>query len=421
MGKLTDKAIEKARPKAEGKESILSDGEGLQVRILQSGKKLFELRYRVHGQQTKQVLGTYPSTSLKEARQRAFEVRKQVEAGIDPKAERGRREAQRQAEALEKTVAGLYDDWMATYIRTHRKRPEQVEEFMQRDVLPHLGKLKAKSVERVQVVWIIERITQRGAMVKADRVLSLVKQMFSHGLAKGYVDHNPAAALQRKHFGIKKTNSKRYLAEPEIVELFEKLPNSGLAEWAQHALVILLATGQRTGELRQARWVEIDFEKRIWVIPPENIKTEHRKNSGAHHTVPLSNFTLRYFRRLEEKRIGEFVLESSRRPGIPIEEKTLVKAVRDRQREIPLRGRTVQCNSLLLAGGPWSPHDLRHTTHTGISGLGVPPHIVEKILNHTLPGIMAVYNHQEYFVERQQALEQWGEYLNRLQELVGTK
>ena len=64
--------------------------------------------------------------------------------------------------------------------------------------------------------------------------------------------------------------------------------------------------------------------------------------------------------------------------------------------------------------GGWTAHDLRRTFATRINGMGAAPHVVEKLLNHTLPGLMATYNRAEYLPERQQALEAWSQWLTGL-------
>ncbi len=408
VGKLTDVKIRKARPS--DRDRYLSDGDGLRLRVKPSGAKFFELRYRIGGKLTPQGLGSYPALSLKDAREESARIKKLLEKGIDPKAEAARMAALRQAEALERSVRGLYDDWMESYILVHRKRPEHVRSFMEADVLPHIGKIKARDVTKTQIVEVINQIVNRNAKVKADRVLSMVKQMFSHGVGKGILPTHPCPDLQRKHFGIKPVSSQRHLSESEIVELLGKLPDSGLPERIQAAVRLLLATGQRTCEMRLASWDEINWEARLWTIPKE-----HSKN-GKPHQVHLSSFALRQFAVLRQfSTDGGLVLESTRKPGSAMDEKSLSKMIRDRQRQTPLKNRSGSCDSLRLGSGDWSPHDLRHTAHTGMGGLGIPPYIVEKILNHTMPGIMAVYNHQEYLPERREALERWGAYLDRLQ------
>lgn len=415
---LTTKQIDNAQ--TQDTDRYLADRDGLRLRVKRSGEKSWELRYYIRGKRQTLGIGSYPEIGLKEARTRTIELRRLVALGTDPKehlaeeqarrvAEIRDREARARAEALEKSVQGLYEDWMSSYVLVHRKRPDHVESFMESDVLPFIGKLKAREVRKAHVVEVIERMVARGAKVKADRVLSMTKQMFSHGVGKGIIDTHPCADLQRKHFGIKPASNKRFLSEGEIVELFRKLPDSGLPVRIQSAIILLLATAQRTGELRQARWQDVKFDNRSWTIP-----AEHSKN-GKPHEIHLSDFAIRHFRVLEKFSMGDLVLESTRNVGEPMDEKSLSKMVRDRQRDTPLKKRSGDSGSLKLSGGDWSPHHLRHSAHTAMGGLGVPPYIVEKILNHNMPGIMAIYNHQEYLRERADALDRWGQYLDRLQ------
>lgn len=76
--------------------------------------------------------------------------------------------------------------------------------------------------------------------------------------------------------------------------------------------------------------------------------------------------------------------------------------------------RAVARNRELFGVGDVSPHVLRHTFSTKLSGLGVAPHIIEKLLNHQLGGMFAVYNHHPYYSERKQALQLWSSTLESI-------
>ena len=152
---------------------------------------------------------------------------------------------------------------------------------------------------------------------------------------------------------------------------------------------------------------EFDLAARTWLIPKE-----HAKNSRE-HLVHLSAFALEQLRILLPLSSSEWLMPS-RKPNAPISRKALSKAVHDRQRSRPLRGRTKACSTLLLAGGGWTPHDMRRTFSTRAPDLGVAPHIIERCLNHTMQGVMAVYNRNDYLEERREALERWGARLARI-------
>jgi integrase len=92
----------------------------------------------------------------------------------------------------------------------------------------------------------------------------------------------------------------------------------------------------------------------------------------------------------------------------------LGKSIRDRQIKKRQKGRTTKLGSLLLSGGTWTAHDLRRTLASRMGDLNIPPHVIEKGLNHSLGGLLAVYQHQEYLPERKAAFEAWGASLDLL-------
>jgi integrase len=262
-------------------------------------------------------------------------------------------------------------------------------------------------VTRTHVTSVIDRMLARGARRKANAVLAFLKQMFAHGVVRGLVDADPTYGFTKKHAGGKERSRERALSPPELAELAQKLPTSGLGETYQAALRFLLATGARVGEFNLAQWPHVDLGARTWTIPKEHAKNERE------HVVHLSGFALEQLGVLARYKMGPYLMPS-RKSDAPIDEKAISKALRDRQRSVPLKGRAKACGTLLLAGGEWTPHDLRRTFSTRLGDLGIAPHIVERCLNHTMQGVMAVYNRNDYLPERRAALEAWGGELSRI-------
>jgi hypothetical protein len=62
------------------------------------------------------------------------------------------------------------------------------------------------------------------------------------------------------------------------------------------------------------------------------------------------------------------------------------------------------------------PISIQGERSTRNNDMGVPPYVVEKMLNHTFDGVMAFYNHATYDAERRQALQGWSTRLNALVE-----
>jgi integrase len=168
----------------------------------------------------------------------------------------------------------------------------------------------------------------------------------------------------------------------------------GMTEQNALTVKLLLATCVRTGELIKAEWQYIDFDRAEWVIPDEHSKTKRG------FTVPLSGAALTWFRRLEVLACGSpFVLprRSGRGHG-GMNHSTLNVAV------------TSFC-AKLEGVRPFTPHDLRSTARSHLSALGVSVIVAERCLNHSLGGMMAVYDQHDYLTERRQALRIWADFL----------
>lgn len=413
---LKERELQHATP-AE-KDTYLSDGGGLYGRVLKAipgvdRKIVFQYRFKIDGKTGYFHCGTYPQTTLKEARDSRNEARKLVLNGIHPaihqQAERAKRAKAAQSERMEQTVTQLFETWERNYLAHHRKDGgTMVRQFIKSDVLAEIGEMRAKDVTKRHLVQlVIEPILKRKKRRKANAVLSLLKQMFRDGAARGTIDSDPTLGLTRAQAGGEETPRVRNLSKEEITELSRAISGSDLPERLQAAVWILLATGARTRELLHAQFSEFDLAENTWTIPAE------RSKNGKAHLIHLSAFAKVWIEKLSALKGGP-LLFPGRTEGEPVSDKVLSRAVRDRQTKKKQEGRTAKTGSLLLSGGLWTPHDLRRTLASRMGDLNIPPHVIEKCLNHSLGGILAVYQHQEYLPERKVAFETWGEFLGSL-------
>jgi integrase len=415
--KLTERRLRNAVPKKE-EEGYLPDGGGLTGRVMPARpgvekKIVFQYRFKIDSKTGYFHCGTYPQTSLKEARDKRNAARKLVLDGIHPahheRKERTQKAKTEQAERMEKTVTQLFETWENLYLSKHRKDGGAlVRQFVNSDVLPKIGTMRAKDVTTSHIVdLVIEPILRRKRRRKANAVLSLLKQMFGYGKARGTLDSDPTAGLTRTHAGGEEPPRKRNLSSAEIAELSKAIHEAGLPKRLIAAVWLLLATGARTKELLHARFDEFNLNDNTWAIP------EERTKNGKPHLVHLSPFARRWIDELIELKGGAFLFPG-RKEDEPVHEKGLSKSLRDRQIKKRQKGRTTKPGSLLLSGGTWTAHDLRRTLASRMGDLNIPPHVIEKCLNHSLGGLLAVYQHQEYLPERKAAFEVWGASLDLL-------
>ena len=391
---------------------MLGDGGGLWVRVLTADKGAavnFYYRFVLSGKERRFNCGSYPETSLAKARENRDAARSLVRRGIDPvekeRLDRLTAAAALASERMEKTVGEVFDDWDRIYLTVHRKdKGEQVRAAMGRHVLVRIGHLRAKDIAIGHILPVLDAVVRRGTRRTANTLLSYLRQMFRHGLARGLVDKDPTLGLSKKQVGGKETPRTRNLSVAELGELARKLPASGMDERLQSAVWLLLATGARVGELSKSRWKDFDLAAGTWHIPAENSK------NGRPHLVHLSEFARAQLARLASMRESDFVF-AGRNAHTSMDEKTLSKAIRDRLRDKPLKKRTKRLGALRLPTGNWSPHDLRRTFASRLGDLNIDPHIIERCLNHVQQGIVGVYQRQEYLAERRLAFEKMGSLL----------
>jgi integrase len=241
---------------------------GLRLRVEPSGRRLFVWYYRQEGKTRVLTLGQYGTAegcvSLKQARKLLEKAKQRHAAGIAPGGPEG----------APKTVAELCELFYERRILPHRRRPDIVRQVLDHDIIPALGTRKLAHLTTPMVATAVERVVNRGAATHAAKSLAILKQTFRFAEARGYIDHNPAYALDSRGLGIVDRVRDRYLASDEIRAVWQVIDEAPrLSITVGVALKVLLLTGVRTGEALNARWEHLDMDARQWTIPRENTKT----------------------------------------------------------------------------------------------------------------------------------------------------
>jgi integrase len=300
------------------------------------------------------------------------------------------------------TVREMFDLWKQLDLVSRADKGEEAERSFKRDVFPLLGDMAAADVTKAHVQEIVDTVKARATVTRnmvrtAKKTLAELRQMFGFALDREYIDTDPTARIKKAKIG-KDVERDRILSEQELILFFQKLPNGGMAETSQIALLLQLATIARIGEILSARWEHIDFERRLWVLPVTK--------NGKRHEVWLSDFTYYQLEKLKEITGSTPWLYPAARakkdqPDVidHVCEKTVTKQVSDRQRagRVPMSGRSKNVDALVLLEGKWTPHDLRRTGATLMAELGALPDVVEKCLNHTEEKkIKRIYQRAQY-------------------------
>ena len=378
--KFTARGIDAIKPPSAGQVDYWDANlAGFILRVTYAGRKTWGVIYRHDGRKRRLTLGTHPSLSLADAREKANDALRDVAHGKDPAAEKS---AERKAET--------FGEVAAEYIEKHAKQKKRSwrrdELALERDLLPYWRHRRASSIVRKEVVRLLDGIVERGAPVQANRTLEIVRKIYNWAISRDIVEHNPCLGIERP---AQEHASERVLNGDEIRAVWTALDETRTPVAAAYRLRLL--TAQRGQEVETMRWENIDGD--WWTIPGEIAK------NGLAHRVPLSSQAIEVLDDLGKDERTGWVFASNRQDG-PITNLWRVTGIRK------------------ASGVEFVPHDLRRTAASLMTGMGIARLTVSKILNHVESGVTAVYDRHSYDPEKRQALEAWGA---RVEEIVTGK
>lgn len=275
---LSDTQCRNAKPAP--KQKKLSDGGGLYLLILPTGGKSWRLGYRFDGKQKAIALGQYPAVSLAQAREKRDEAKRLLAAGKDPAAEK-------QARAHSDNTFGSFarrwhDKEKEGWVERHASR---VWARIERDVLPEIGSRTITEIEPPDVLAILRKVEDRGALDISKRLRQSIGAVFRFAIAEGKAKFNPASDLSDALRPKPKVRHFSKVKAAEIPELMEKIAQYDGDDQTRLAVLLAIHTFVRSNELRLAAWSEfenLDGEAPLWRIPADRMKM------GREHFVPLS-------------------------------------------------------------------------------------------------------------------------------------
>jgi integrase len=393
---LTDIAVRQAKPAA--KQYKLADGEGLYLLVTPAGGKLWRLKYRLAGKEKLLAIGAYPEVSLADARKRRDMARAQIAASKDPSREKRRAKVHQRAEAMNtfaiisaEYCAKRKSDGQGGWSPATAKRSE----YLLSRLNSALGSLPIGEIEPSDILEAVRKIEAKGTLESARRTLQLAGMVFRYAVATARLASDPTRDLRGALATPKVTHYAAILEPVKVGELLRAIDGYESLGLTRLALQLAPHVFVRPGELRHARWQEIDLEGALWTIPAE--KTKMRKD----HRVPLSRQAIAILRELHAVTgPAGYVFPSIRTRARPMSENTLNAGLRRlgyTSDEMTAHGFRAMAATLLNESGKWHPD------------------AIERALAHgDADKVRAAYTRGAHWKERVEMAQWWSDHLDTL-------
>ncbi|WP_267433052.1 integrase arm-type DNA-binding domain-containing protein [Sphingomonas sp. GM_Shp_1] len=372
----------------------VADSDGLYLLVQPSGALLWRFRYRCCGIERKLSLGSFPDVTLMQARRKRDEAKAELDDGIDPVEEKRQRrlKAELAAQTTFALVAGEYIEKMEREGRS----PATIKKarwFL--ELLDGIAKRPIAAITPHELLDVLKRVERRGHHETALRLRSFAGRVFRYGFATLRTERNPADIL-RGALTVPRVKHHAAIVEPKKVgDLLRAIDGYTGRPETLHALRIAPHVFLRPGELRQAKWSEIDFAEKVWRVPAERMKMKQP------HAVPLSRqvlFLLQDLRSLA--RDSEFLFPALHTTKRCISDNTLNVALRRlgfENDEMTSHGFRAMASTLLNESGLWHPD------------------AIERALAHgEKDKVRAAYHRGAHWAERVRMAQWWSDYLDQL-------
>ena len=399
---LTDKKIQAAKPKA--KSYKIYDERGLFLYISTTGSKSWRVKYMDNGKNKEITLGQYPILSLADARQMRNDAIKQRIEGIDPAEhkQQEKKKAKQNINEKEKTFEVVANEWIKKVeTKLTKKTLQAYIGRLNNHVLPKIGTKPIKEITIQDYLNIIRLIESRQEWELAKRVAHVIRYVSGYAELLEYIENDVSTKLPRL-MQARPANSKKNLpaitSRQGVADMLKKIKvytnKERSSPFMNAALQLFPLMALRSQEILKAEWSHIDFEKAIWRIPSENVKT--RKE----HTVFLSRQALEILKELYQYRTTKYIFPSGSKYG-----------------HISDNGFRLVMQKAGIPKGQMCPHGWRSVFSTLANEVGVPTKIIERQLSHVAGDrVELAYNRAKYDEVRRYFSQWWADFLDSLRD-----
>ncbi len=375
---LTATEVKNAKPKE--KEYRLSDGQGLQLRVLPSGSKQWQLNYYrpTNGKRANFNLGRHPEINLAQARKNALLAKELIAQGIDPQEDQKRKQ-QEYKEVHEHTFVNVTNEWFE--IKKDSVTPDYATDIwrsLELHIFPYLAETPVKDITAPLVIELLKPIEAKGSLETVKRLSQRLNEVMNFATNCGLVQANPLTGIKAAFKKPKKENMAA-LKPAELPELMGAIANASIKRTTRCLLEWQLHTMTRPSEASGAKWCEIDIDEKVWIIPAERMKKRRE------HRIPLTKQTIELLDVMKPiSGHREFIFPSDRDPNKPCNSQTANMALK----RMGFAGRLVS-------------HGLRSLASTTLNEQGFEADLIEAALAHVDDNqVRSAYNRTDYLERR---------------------
>ncbi len=375
---LTATEVKNAKPKE--KEYRLSDGQGLQLRVLPSGSKQWQLNYYrpTNGKRANFNLGRFPDVNLAQARKNSLLAKELIAQGIDPQEDQKKKQ-QDYKEIHEHTFVNVAKEWFE--IKKDSVTSDYASDILRSlelHIFPYLADTPVKNITAPLVIELLKPIEAKGSLETVKRLSQRLNEVMNFATNCGLIQANPLTGIKAAFKKPKKENMAA-LKPAELPELMGAIANASIKRTTRCLLEWQLHTMTRPAEASGAKWCEVDIDEKVWTIPAERMKKRRE------HRIPLTEQAIELLDVMKPiSGHREFIFPSDRDPKKPCNSQTANMALK----RMGFAGRLVS-------------HGLRSLASTTLNEQGFEADLIEAALAHVDDNqVRSAYNRTDYLERR---------------------
>lgn len=393
---LTNTQVANAKPKA--KEYNLADGNGLYLKVKPNKSKIWIFNYQtpITKKRTNISIGMYPSVSIAQARNEREVCREQLARGTDPQHARSERELAQEI-AYANTLESIAQSWFAVKSPSLSKGYGQdVWSSLENHVFPKLGSRPIHLLNSRDVIEVLMPLQKADKLELLKRLCQRINMILDHAVITGALEDNRLVRIGKAF----KNPTKDHLPSippSELPELLNAIDFASIKPVTKALMLWQLHTMVRPSEASGARWAEMDFDSKVWLIPKDRMKRRRE------HVVPLTPATIELLEIVKPfSGQREFVFPSDINPRKPANSASVNMALK----RMGYKGRLVS-------------HGFRSLASTTLNEQGFDGDLIESALAHQDKNMTrAAYNRSDYIERRRELMEAWSKILVNAQTLT---